>query len=263
MRAWLYGQFTPHESADAYKLFVTRSVAMGWLADATSASSEGIWGMNDAALGRSADSTPTGPPDPVAWFQVELGVAHGAQFAPPVHPFMACIESVMTRAGALHDLDSVQLLLPRQPPLSELVEMQTLGRIAHAAGWFAEAGGLSTPVTVSVESGQSESISPAAARAFDLMSSLPQNVFECRAFSTVTDGGQRARLHGVPDALWGGPARQRIDFRGELIDWSFDGLGWLFGLVASSWRRAGAPSPMVMTVSRVTGSDPTTSVHGA
>lgn len=71
MLAALHGTLERHPwrdpsaaSSDPYRLFVARSSAMGWLAEATGPGRAGVWGMNDAG-----EDQASGPkPSRVAWF---------------------------------------------------------------------------------------------------------------------------------------------------------------------------------------------------
>lgn len=91
---------------DAYSLFLSRSAALGWLTLAEEGASGGYWGTSDAeALPGSGDERVL-----AAKFLVAItGALPGG--SSPVQPFLACIEDVVARLGALH-LDAVQVLLP-------------------------------------------------------------------------------------------------------------------------------------------------------
>ncbi len=103
MYAALHGELTPHPwrgaapDSDAYGLFVARSAAMGWLAEAREGTGGGVWGMNDA--GYTAASGPR--PTRVAWFQAVLAEDVPPDRPLPLQPFLTCAGDVTARLGAL------------------------------------------------------------------------------------------------------------------------------------------------------------------
>src|SRR5215475_2353235 len=107
MIAGLYGELVPHEwrgpnpNGDAYSLFYSRSLAMGWLEDrgggpkGEEVGAAGLWGMNDAGWDH-----PLVPAEArlTSWFQVEVE-AVASDRPLPVQPFLRCIGDTMDRAG--------------------------------------------------------------------------------------------------------------------------------------------------------------------
>lgn len=116
MFAGLHGELTPHSwravaaESDAYSLFHSRSVAMGWLTKAERDTTSGLWGMNDAGQ-RGPDPDAQHPY--ALWFQVILPRLISPTQPLPLQPFLSCVGDVVTRMGSLQ-LDAIQILLPLQ-----------------------------------------------------------------------------------------------------------------------------------------------------
>jgi len=247
----LHGECSPHpwrepESAasDAYSLFVARSSAMEWLADAAGRHNGGLWGMNDAGEGRDAGSIPPR----MAWFQVASSTRVGAEQPLAVQTFLACAGQVMDRLGTWR-LDALQLLLPVQ----SLVGMangsareRAVMSLLLEAGWFADRDpSTRTQVTVTLDGGQDAAIQSAAADMHTWIRELRQDVFECGSFSSGGDHG--TLLAPVIDELWLGPPQHRATFQGSLAEWSLDGLGWLAALLAEAGCRYRVNTPLLLT----------------
>ncbi|WP_328610139.1 hypothetical protein OG943_13760 [Amycolatopsis sp. NBC_00345] len=66
----------------------------------------------------------------------------------------------------------------------------------------------------------------------------------------TVDSGQDPVVHHLPDGVWSGPPRYRVSFRGTLIEWSLDAIGWLGEFIADLAAREGAGVPLLLTVSR-------------
>ncbi|MDW5322659.1 hypothetical protein [Plantactinospora sp. KLBMP9567] len=265
MFAALYGGLTPHpwrdphSAADAYALFHERSLAMGWLDDVggvvriTDAGIEerktgapGLWGMNDAG-----QDHPLAVPDTslVAWFQV--GVEPLPADRPlPVQPFLRCAGDVTARIGTL-DLRAVQVLLPVQgldpgsaPP--EYAGMPSL----RTAGWFGAGDpGSGTPVRVTLDGGQAQTVASAAPLIRERIDRLDQQVFACASYS-LTDQDAPPMAPPLHDGFWTGPSRHRATLHGTLAEWSLDALGWLGGFLADLAAGQGVGTPLLFTASR-------------
>ena len=117
MFAGLHGELTLHSwrdpvaaESDAYSLFHSRSVAMGWLTEAREGATGGFWGMNDAGQ-RGPDPNAQHPY--AVWFQVVLPRLVSPKQSLPLQPFLSCVGDVVARMGAFH-LDAIQVLLPLQ-----------------------------------------------------------------------------------------------------------------------------------------------------
>ncbi|SEF35978.1 hypothetical protein SAMN05421837_109135 [Amycolatopsis pretoriensis] len=237
--AALHGELTPRPDRlpdtdrDPCIQFHDRARAMGWL--------DSLWGMNDA--GREH---PLAGPSLVSWFQVGVDPVSGDRPL-PVQPFLRCAGDVTARLGAL-ELRTAQVLVPAQ-------SLDVSARPQHArmpslstAAWFDDVAS-PTPVHVTVDSGQHPAVPTAAHRIRHWLGELPQNVFRCGELS------ERAPLAPpLPDALWDGPPRHRVTFEGRLSEWSLDAVGWLGGFLADLAAREGAGVPLLLTVSRSTGS---------
>lgn len=256
MWAGLYGRFRPHPAsdlstpeadADPYQLFVARSAAMGWLTDAMRTAPRGLWGMNDAGYGSR-----TGAQPPLAgWFQVVLTEPLTSQPLLPVQQLLACAADVMARLGDLKLL-AVQVLLPspRTAPLERPpAELSALGSLAQTAGWFANSdGGSSTPIEVSLDGGQVQTISSVASDVFESTQASWQRVFACDGFSTFDAGSLSPP--GTIDELWVGPPRHRAVFSGSLVEWTLDAVGWTAAFLAHACLDAGVTTPILFTASR-------------
>jgi hypothetical protein len=122
--------------SDPYSLFVARSSAMEWLAEATEDVSGGLWGMNDAGQ----DPGPTSSSSRVAWFQVSLAEPVPPGRPLPVQAFLSCAGDVVARLGTL-DLQAAQVLLPVHS-LAASVDQSSgagaVGTLIQDAGWFVD-----------------------------------------------------------------------------------------------------------------------------
>jgi hypothetical protein len=105
MFAGLHGELTLHPwrdpvaaESDAYSLFHSRSVAMGWLTKAEQGATGGLWGMNDAGQ-RGLDPDAQHPY--AVWFQVSMPRLISPTQPLPLQPFFSCVDDVVTRMGTL------------------------------------------------------------------------------------------------------------------------------------------------------------------
>ncbi|MEU4832261.1 hypothetical protein [Streptosporangium sp. NPDC023615] len=254
----LHGELVPHPwrdplvaSSDAYSLFLSRSSAMGWLTEATSDASGGLWGMNDAGQGPGVGSEPSH----IAWFQVSLTAPVPGDRPLPVQAFLSCAGDVTTRLGTL-SLRAVQVLLPvRGPDPSAETPPGTSSRLGGVipllqdAGWFADGDPRRrTAVRMTLDGGRDPSVRSAAPGMLGWMRGFEQDVLRCDSFSLTDD-------HPVPaspviDELWHGPARHRATFHGDLAEWSTDALGWLAAFLAEAASLHGVATPLMLTIDR-------------
>lgn len=278
MFAGLHGELTLHAwrdfgaaESDAYSLFHSRSVAMGWLTEAVDGATGGLWGMNDAGQrGPDADA-----PQPYAvWFQVSLPHLISPAQPLPLQPFLSCVGDVVARMGKLH-LEAIQVLLPvqsvdrakrsiRSPrrAIQVLLPAQSIDRLADkslhddglfaplsSAGWFFDCDPRSiTRVQVVLDGGENPMIRSVASELFEWLQKIKQNVFVCDSFS-LTDDTNVVKPAFV-DNLWVGPPQHPVTFYGTLVEWSLDALGWLATFLAGASFRFGVTTPMLLTVSR-------------
>jgi hypothetical protein len=260
MFAALHGELALHPwrdpfvaSSDAYSLFVARSSAMGWLAEATENASGGVWGMNDAGQDPGSGSQPSR----VAWFQVSLIEPVPTGRPLPVQAFLSCAGDVMARIGTLR-LQAVQSLLPVQSLDASAVASSRVSAVmtlVQDTGWFADCDPhLRTQVRVTLDGGQNPSIRSAAPEILQWTQEFKQGVFSCDSFS-LTDDDDMVLEPAVIDELWLGPAHHRATFRGTLAEWSLDALGWLAAFLAEASSRHGVSTPMMLTASRSEGSN--------
>lgn len=270
MFAALYGELTLHPwrdpaaaSEDMYSLFHDRSLAMGWLSDvgglvefrtdpATGrvegheigdVGAEGRWGMHEAG----PELPGCGPASsPVAWFQVGTDPVP-ADRPLPVHPFLCCADDVVARFGTLR-LQAVQVLLPVQD--LHATPRRAVMPSLHTVGWFSECDPRSsTQVRVTVDSGQEPSIPAAAPEMLSWLQRDEQDAFVCDSYS-LTDHDPLPEQHPAVDYHWNGPPLHRATFRGTLVEWSLDAVGWLAGFLADASARHGVTTPILLTASR-------------
>lgn len=233
-------------ATDAYSLFVARSSALGWLAEAVEHTSGGVWGMNDAGQDPAAGSQASGR----VWFQVSLIEPIPAGRPLPVQAFLACAGDVVARMGTLH-LQAIQILLPVQSLAvsADTSQVSQMMALIQDIGWFADCDPhLRTPVRATLDGGQNPSIRSAAAEMLQWMQTIKQDVFSCDSFSLIDD--PVILKPAVIDELWLGPAEHRAAFHGTLVEWSLDALGWLAAFLASASSRHGVNTPLMLTVSR-------------
>lgn len=252
MYAAFYGELAPHApqgefSQDAYSLFYARSAAMGWLTPATEGAPGGLWGMNDAEA-----SPGTGPPPQrVAFFQVTLtGLAPGGVL--PAQPFLSCAGDVVARLGALR-LEAVQVLLPGQETpaggdLASPSSMRIARPLLETLNWFGDCGPQPrTPVRVTLDGGPDPSVRAAAPAIAQWAQEVRQDIFACDQFSLAE--GDHLVLQPTP-LHEPGPSPHRVTFRGTLIEWSLDALGWLAAFVTDISSRHGVHTPLMLTADR-------------
>ncbi|MCP5095430.1 MAG: hypothetical protein GY943_07755 [Chloroflexi bacterium] len=253
MFAGLHGELTLHSwrdfdttKSDAYSLFHSRSVAMGWLAKAVEGATGGLWGMNDAGQ----QGPDTQHPYEV-WFQVSLPRLSSPTQPLPLQPFLSCIGDVVARMGTL-DLDAIQVLLPIQS-IDKLADTSLHNDGLYAplssAGWFFDCKPhATTRVQVVLDGGENPVIRSVASDLFQWLQKIKQNVFVCDSFSLTDDTNITKPI--FIDGLWGGPPRHPVAFYGTLAEWSLDALGWLATFLAGASFKFGVTTPMLLTVSQ-------------
>lgn len=253
----LHGELSLHPwrdplvaATDAYSLFLARSSAMGWLAEAAEHASGGVWGMNDA--GQDPDSGWQSSRS--VWFQVSLIEPLPAGSPLPTQAFLSCARDVVARIGTLR-LEAVQLLVPVQS-LAESTNtssnMDSMKTLIQNIGWFADCDPrLRSEVRVMLDGGQDPSIRSAAPGMLQWMQTIKQDVFSCDSFSLTDD--PVVLKPAVIDQLWLGPAQHQATFHGTLAEWSLDALGWLAAFLASASARHGVSTPLMLTASRSQG----------
>lgn len=248
--AALHGELTPHPwrgaapDSDAYSLFVARSAAMGWLAEAREGTGGGVWGMNDAGYAAASGARPAR----VAWFQAVLAEDVPPDRPLPLQPFLTCAGDVAARLGTLR-LSRVQLLLPVQCLSPAASPGGAVAALIQDAGWFADVDpGRRTAVRVTLDGGEESPIHSAASELADWLRRFHQDVFGHPEI--LPEGGDEPEPPGITDALWGGPARHRARLAGTLVEWSLDAVGWLAAFVAQAAAQHGMAGPLFLTVDR-------------
>lgn len=254
MFAALYGKLVPHPwhdpEHDAYQLFHQRSLAMGWLDEATAVREDdtlrasGLWAMNDAGWNHPLADPGAGL---ISWFQVEASAPAGDRPL-PVQPFLRCAVDTTARAGTPY-LSAIQVLIPVQgldastrPPYAAVPSIRTI----H---WFAERDPRArTLVEVGVNSGRDPSIPAVVERLIDHLGHLDQDVFVYGSHDVT--GRDDVLPPPFDDGFWNGPPLHGVVLRGELAEWSCDAVGWLAEVIADSAAHLGVRSPLLITVTR-------------
>ncbi len=222
---------------DAYSLFVSRAVAMGWTSTGPNGLGPVLWGMHDAGQDWTEPDAAR-----IAWFQV--GAPEPAQIdAPlPVQPVMACVGDTLGRVGRV-DLSAVQLLLPVHaagPATAHLVS---------GLGWFgASDPAARVPVHLTLDGGEDDVVRPAAG---DLLAALRRTrtgPFDVDAVLPAVP--PVAPEPAVVGDLWLGAGRHPVTFACAVPEWSFDALGWLVALFAEACRAVGVRTPVLVSVGR-------------
>lgn len=246
MFAALYGELLPHPwrgpspEQDAFSLFVQHASAMGWTSE-----SNGLWEMNDAGWDHPRADRAVGL---VSWFQVDAASPEPAMPL-PVQPFLRCATEVTARAGAL-DLMTVQVLMPvgglaphARPRRGGVPSMRT-------ARWFGEASPAArTRVNVTIDVGADGA--NAVQRLGDWLLGLEQQVFHPSVQAPRPDDEWLPPPFDEP--FWSGPSAQRVEFAGDLTEWSADAIGWLAEVMAEGVAQLGGDSPILATTTRLPG----------
>lgn len=270
MFAALYGELAVHPwrdaaaaSQDPYSLFHHRSLAMGWLTDTGTVAevrtdpttgreeerrvadvgAEGLWDMHEAG----PDQPGSGPDSSwVAWFQVGTDPVP-ADRPLPVHPFLCCAGDVVAQFGTLR-LQTVQVLLPVQD--LHATPRRAVMPSLHTIGWFSERDpGSRAQVRVTVDSGQEPAIAAAAPEILSWLQRDEQDAFVCDSYS-LADHDPLPEQHPAIEYHWNGPSLHRATFRGTLVEWSLDAVGWLAGFLADASARHDVTTPLLLTASR-------------
>lgn len=176
------------------------------------------------------------------------GSRHGGRRpALPVQPFLRCAGDVAARIGDL-DLQAVQVLLPVQA--LDVPSRRAGVPSLPTARWFGDGDRHSrTPVQVTLDSGQTPSLSAAATHLREEVSRLDQRVFACESHSD-TDHDPKALRPPFDSGFWNGPLRHRVTFSGTLAEWSLDALGGLGGFLADLSAQHGITTSVLLTVTR-------------
>ncbi len=259
MSAALYGRLPLHPwrgsavaESDAYFLFYARSSAMGWLAEAREGASGGFWGMNEADVSPSSEL----PPSCAAYFQVTLTNLMADSRLLPVQPFLACAGDTVRRIGTL-DLQAVQVHLPVEmlhAQAGAVSRKGAVGTLILDAGWFADVPPDSkVRVQVTLHGGPNLTIRSAAPELFRWMQPFTQEVFVCDSFSVSDDEALVLEPTGQFPAWWE-PGPYQATFRGTLIEWSLDAIGWLAAFLAEASHQSGVSTPLMLAAVRLDGS---------
>jgi len=257
MFAGLHGELTLHSwrdpvaaESDAYSLFHSKSVAMGWITRAVEGATGGLWGMNDAG---QQGPDPNAQHPYAVWFQVSLPRLISPAQPLPLQPFLSCVGDVVARMGTLQ-LDAIQVLLPLQS-IAGLADasLRKNGLFApiSSAGWFFDCNPhATTRVQVVLDGGENPAIRSVASELFQRLQRIKQTVFVCDSFS-LTDDTNVLKPIFLDDAFE--PSQHPVTFYGTLVEWSLDALGWLAAFLAGVSFEFGVTTPMLLTVSPLDG----------
>lgn len=234
MVGW-YGRMHRHpwlspewEEQDAYRLLVSQAEAMGWSSTGSGGLGHDLWGMNDAGQDWSGSAHPR-----LAWFQVGLADATGADAPLPLQAITRCSWEAMARVGAV-DVDAVQFLVPLQ------LAGPSAGHLASCLGRFeASDPAARTGVAITVDTGYDAVGQRRAAALLAGMRSFRAGPFR---IGTGRDDPLDPQPPLVGD-LWMGPTRHPVTFAAQLPEWSPDAIGWPAAFVAEGARKAGSPRP--------------------
>jgi len=201
--------------------------------------------MNDAEAGPAL-----GPgPSRVAFFQVVLTDSVPGKLL-PVQPFLVCAGEAVARLGTLR-LGAVQLLLPeRDDPETGRGEVVAIP-LQEALHWFAGRDPRTrAPVRVTLDGSPDPSVRAAAPAIAQHTEAIRQDVFVCESLSLSDDDHLILRPIPFEDERASTP-HHRVTFRGSLVEWSLDVLGWLAAFLADGSSRQGISTPLLLTAERL------------
>lgn len=217
---------------DAYRLFVARSTALGWL----HGDQPGLWGTHDAYLDADLNDSR------FAWFHV--GFPQTGRLLPLI-PLMSCVGSVVSRFGK-PDLTGIQVELPAQISTEGYpADRARHIDLASAVGWFWVAPDVEmVPITVTLSADGSDRGSEGLAiEAW--IGKLVQ-----RAFRVLAVRDEAVQLFGDRDPLGGEPVRPFVTFDATLSEWSFEALGLTLALLSEACRSSAIDSSVVVSLKR-------------
>lgn len=241
MFAGVYGSIQLHRGApsapdgqDAYSVFMSRSVSLGWGSTGSNAlTGSTLWGLNDAGQ----DWSPHDGPTRIAWFQV--GLTDQAGGSPlPVQPLLACVEDTMSWFGVL-SLAGVQVLLPVQ------VAGNAQAHLVAGLSLFGGRGAL-VPVRITLDAG-CDDLRPCADKILTNLRRFDTGSVSFDSHSVETRHTVRLEPE-VVDELWMGPARNPITIRGTVPEFSFAMAGWILELCAEACRLAGVRTTVLASL---------------
>jgi hypothetical protein len=189
----------------------------------------------------------------ITWFQVSLTEPVAVGRPLPVQAFLSCAHDVVARVGRLR-LQAAQILLPAQnleASAGTPSRAGAVGTLVQDSGWFVDGDPRRrTPVRVTVDGGQDQSVRLAAHEMLQWIRTIQQVVFSCDSLSMEDedDYDQMLREPAVIDELWLGPAQHRVTFHGVLAEWSLDALGWLAAFLAEVSSLHGVSTPLLLTI---------------
>ena len=242
----VYGSIQPHPwiepgalEEDAYSLFVSRAVSMGWSSTGPDGLGDSLWGMNDAGQDWSQSDSPSR----VAWYQVGLADPSPVNKPLPVQPILACVKDSLNRIGKL-DLTAVQLLLPLH------VGGSARAYLLSGLNWFGTSD-LGAPVTlrVTLDTGEGDEVRRKAPEILRTLQRLNTGSFTVSSFSPEESFAVDIDLPVVDD-LWLGESRHPVTFEGTAPEFSLDSLGWMIALFAEACRKAGVETTVLTTVGK-------------
>jgi hypothetical protein len=225
-------------------MFADRAEVMEWLSEATAGGRRRLWGVNEAEI-----CQPDGEPALVAWFQATADIPPAEPFL-PIAPFVACIESVMTRAGQLN-LTALEMAVPVQ--LARL-DLTTSFAAVLAAGrdFLSKAANprAACRVTISLHLTTGDKSEGATVEAFQWIDSFQQDVL---SLASVLPGHDSHLPLSAPKEVWNKTSEpaQALMLEGTLREWSFDAIAWsISALTYAVARCAPRATPILIRVAK-------------
>lgn len=223
---------------DAYSIFMSRSVLMGWSSASAGDGRSLLWGMNDAEIDLTEPGTSR-----VAWFKIAVPEGIGER-ANPVVSLLTCAGDTMSRVGETL-LESVQVFLLPQGQKTDL------GELVAGLNWF----GICDPharasIGIAIDGvGDSDPYHLAS----DMLSTLQRTNTGTFDFHSISVADATA-LSVPSDRTY----ETQVPVGGATImlaattpEWSLGAIGWVVALVAEVVRPAGAmPTPIAVRVYR-------------
>ncbi len=231
-RPWL--ATTDHDQ-DAYSLFHSRAIAMGWTPSPSGSGGGGLWGMNEA------DQLWSDSPGLVrlAWFQV--GVVDGGATASLI-PLLRCAVDTVSRIGEV-DIGAFQMLLPVQ------VGESAWRHLLSCLNWFRVCEPHSrTAVRVTVDAGPAGELETRAEGVLAAIGTRHTAGFAVSAFSA--DAGDAVVLEPELPFLESVSAGSPVTFDTVVPEWSGEAVGVITGMLIGAFHDAGLRHSLRVNVVR-------------
>jgi len=239
LHSWITAETVELEE-DAYSLFMSRSISMGWsTAGGNDLTKEPLWGMNEAEIDRPTDNLN----GRIAWFQV--GVSDRFDARPlPVLPILACADDALNRVGEVH-LDALQVFLPMHD------DGDAAGHLVSGLNWFAICDpDARTSVRITIDGGDDSAVHHRAADILATLQQINTGAFHFDSIS-IDDSMVVDPIPAVVDERWLVRGHPRLTLVATTPEWSVDALGWIVALVAAVCGPSGRrPTPGLISIGR-------------